>query len=387
MVTRPRLDFDESSIKVIKFLQDCGLPKPVAQTYLAYLSQLYPYPLVEDLKGQGIAALRRTIEGEHSLEATEAFVQLLASHGFMDNLTGDYIYSVIRGYIQKQKMSDDEKTGLLTRLDHEIMPIMRSKLEAYGERRRKHYLHEPQWVISKESKDSFLQALNNADRAIKLPAYSGETFFESWNIDRLFIEKLKQGVSIKILFIHPELASRWERRPPAKETVEMVGRFLKKVSEEKRAFERAGKRSFGEIEIRWIRQPRFAFFTGLLTYVDQSSLGGAVARFNIHRVGLERGTVGLIVSSDNDIGDTTLFKVLETYFDEAWKKAEPLSGFGLWQRRVLDFTLSYQGVVLTVLIIAGLLFVNSTVATVLFFVYPIFLALWWRLQDEWKGVG
>jgi hypothetical protein len=91
-----------------------------------------------------------------------------------------------------------------------------------------------------------------------------------------------------------------------------------------------------------------------------------------------------MISSDNTIGETSLFKVLETYFDEAWKRAEPLSGIRLWLSRAVTFIMSWQGVILIAIAIAALLFVNSILATILFFVYPVFLSVLWRRYDESK---
>lgn len=380
----PRLGFDDNDRKIISFLHNCGLPEPVAQTYMAYLSA--PPISLEELKNHWLPALQRDLEREHHIEAVEAFVQVLADNGFLDDLTSEHIESVIRNYINKAHLAQDRKAELRDELP-EVMAMLGEKLETHAKKRRQHYLHEPIcWVRSPESRDSFLLALSAADAAIKLPAYSGETFFESWRVSSLLVEKLKLGVNVKILFIHPDLGSRLEARPSARKTVEMVKRFLDKVDQERKAFKNAGRQGFGKIEIRWVRQPRFACFTGLLTYTraDIPTSRSSVARLNIHRIGRDRATAGIMIESDNAMGETSLFKVLEAYFDEAWKRAEPLSGPRLWLSRAIDVGISYPGVVLTALVIAFLFYVNAFVATIFAFVYPITLTVLWRRHDESK---
>lgn len=384
-----QVGFDQTDYEIIEYLQSCHMQEEVAQIFVASLSQIYPHMPPLEMKEHGLSALRVYLEQEYSISAVDAFVDLLAKNGFLDHLTPSHLEVVICSYIENQVSSHDEVLNLKARLPA-IMPLLSRKLDNYGEYRRQHYLHEPaQWAISKESKESFLQAIKDADGAIKLPAYSGETFFESWKVGSLLIEKVRRGVDVKILFVHPELGSRLEGKELAQtltqKTVAMAEHFLHEVERQLKSDKQNRHRKLGKIEIRWIREEKYGYFTGLLTYTKHQSPGVAVARLNIHRIGLERATVGLMLGCDNKIGDTSLFKILETYFDEAWKRAEPLSRTKRWLSQIVNFSTGYYGVVLTSLIIAGtLFFVNSIIANILVFIYPVVLTLLWRRHDNTK---
>ena len=78
-------------------------------------------------------------------------------------------------------------------------------------RRNDEFFRTSEVASSSESKKDFFKALKDADSIIKLPAQSLGTFFWKWKneegktVEEICLDKMKAGVKIQILLVHPNI--------------------------------------------------------------------------------------------------------------------------------------------------------------------------------------
>ncbi|RMD67252.1 hypothetical protein D6817_02075 [Candidatus Pacearchaeota archaeon] len=164
-------------------------------------------------------------------------------------------------------------------------------------------------IGSGEKQRTFEEIINDKrGRLIKLPAFSGESF--PANLRQAVRNAAMRGCQVLILTLSEAVARKLEpeSKPSgvAKWITELASEYPEKVM------------------VRILDDERFAHFSGALVYgEDLIPLYYRVAVSGLE----ERRTAGVFAYGD---GQTSLFKLLERYFDLAWESAIPLS---VYQKR------------------------------------------------------
>ena len=302
---------DSDAKSIHDFLILCGWPSTAATILVAYWTEAAPAKLTEN-------PFHRWLPHTDDTDFSH-FLKFLDEAGALDILDSGGFEAVIREQKGTWRLPLSLSQSTFEEALAAVKPAVARKLETIQERNRRALLIRPVLASSPEAKAALLKAVRESDHTIKLTANSLLSFFKKWKLDEICLEKLLAGVNVQILLVAPEARTELHRESSIQETRQLLDEFAQMA------------RGPGKLEVRLCRDERFGFFSGLLTYGKPDKRSGAptrlTARFNLRFP--ERGTLGFIFEA---LGDTSLFRVLEAYFDHAWRRAQPLYGSNLLRR-------------------------------------------------------
>ena len=216
-------------------------------------------------------------------------------------------------------------------------------------------------AVGEAGKQTFLDSLRDRDvMEIWLPAFSLETLRDE--IEDIVLERLSDGCKIRILIHSKELYVRFEGKWIRSSAIEQLNRTLRWTRAIKA---RVDKRYARHLEVRALpdQYAALGYFSGLLTFSDQPGRTRTRIpkryRVNIHEKATMRGTTGRMLIGE---GNTTLFRILQFYFDQAWQRSFPLEASGShlrmlwWNMRQLRIPiLESKGVAVTLTMLLTLM--------------------------------
>ncbi len=204
----------------------------------------------------------------------------------------------------------------------------RQKLKKVWERvdRRKEKLVRQAMPVEEIGMDTFISAVEDEEaEEVWLPAFSGETF--RTRLRGPLESQLLRGHKIRILIYGADLMESFEPQmgeEKIKEEIRKMRDFVEEIREELPEFAH-------NLQLRLLpaRAMKLGYFSGLLTFrrvEGTEKLQPKIYRVNVHEKPGMRGTQGVMIWGE---GNTTLFHILQYYFEQAWKEAIPIEEYGL----------------------------------------------------------
>lgn len=152
---------------------------------------------------------------------------------------------------------------------------------------------------------------------VNIAAFSLESQKEL--IEDVVVSGIESGIDFRFLLYHPELGSELER-PRVKEPIRKGIEFLNTLQEETRQAE-------GEISYRLVKDREQSYFRGLVYRSENPD--ECTYRVFIHDPTKERGLSSIVLRGEEK---TTMYQILESYFDQAWENAIEPGAMGYVKR-------------------------------------------------------
>ncbi|MEW5828819.1 MAG: hypothetical protein AB1846_08020 [Chloroflexota bacterium] len=166
------------------------------------------------------------------------------------------------------------------------------------------------WASWDLARSALKDAILDAKRQIKLGTFSSKTLYPSIRGD--IIRALRNKVDIKILLFSPTLAAKLE--PGTQSDIMLRTRDWYYLYREELLFATKEKRPLGKLEVRWLDDDSFSSMQRVTLIDDKWWF------LNIHSPGKTRGIEGIVYRGRGDkLGKTTIFNVLEFYWEHAWE--------------------------------------------------------------------
>ncbi|KXA91494.1 hypothetical protein AKJ57_00965 [candidate division MSBL1 archaeon SCGC-AAA259A05] len=210
----------------------------------------------------------------------------------------------------KKKISEFEK----------IREKLKKWLKNYKKMRAEDYATIIPIASSRRGEESYIGDLDpKSATEILIPALSLETQRDI--IEEKVKEGVRRGTPFRFLLLDPELGQDMERSRAKEEINEGIS-FLERLKDwtEKKP---------GSLKYRLVEDEEYAYFLGLLR--RSSNPEKNIYRIILRRPGKERGDVSPILRGKYK---TTLFKILEKYFEDAWKSGRKPGIKGFFEKNL-----------------------------------------------------
>ncbi len=308
----PNLTADED--RLANYFRDKGLSTSAAKIYALTLSRQYKAP--EEMLAD-ILAFFRGLEGLSRGDIL-AEIRGLARRGLLrysQTERGD-------AYIEASPTVDPLAGTWLTlsrallngaEVDPSIAKLIAERVGSFepGARLDRTFAERVDWASWPEARDALSRAVAMASETIRLGMFSSISAFAQLSQD--IRDALARKVNVKLLMFSPDLAREVEHtHTGAQEVQRYLGAWrtlYQDLCREK------GRDRVGQFEIRLLGDKKMvAVHRALL--VDHK-----IWLLNIHRPGRDRGIEGLVYRGSCEEGETTIYSLLDYYWDAAWVRA------------------------------------------------------------------
>ena len=164
-----------------------------------------------------------------------------------------------------------------------------------------------------KARSALKEAISDAKRNIRLGTFSSKTLYPA--IFQDITNALRNKVDVKILLFSPTLASKIE--PGTYADITSRTKDWNLLYQKEKQLAKEDKRTIGNFEVRWLNEESFSSMQRV-TLVDDKWWF-----LNIHSPGKTRGIEGIVYRGRGDkFGKTTMFNILEYYWEHAWEQSE-----------------------------------------------------------------
>jgi hypothetical protein len=168
------------------------------------------------------------------------------------------------------------------------------------------------WASWDESRSALKDAVLDSKKQIRLGTFSSKTLFPAISQD--IANALRNKVDVRILLYSPTLAAKIE--PGTQTDVLLRTRDWYSLYRTEQLIASDEKRSIGKFELRWLDEASFSSMQRVTLIDDKWWF------LNIHSPGKTRGIEGIVYRGRGDkLGKTTIFNVLEFYWEHAWEQS------------------------------------------------------------------
>lgn len=175
------------------------------------------------------------------------------------------------------------------------------------------------WASWDLARSALKEAILDAKKSIRLGTFSSKTLFPAIHQD--ISNALRNRVNVKILMFSPSLASKVE--PGSQSDIIVRTRDWQSLYNAEQLLASEEKRAIGSFELRWLDEESLSSMHRV-TLVDDKWWF-----LNIHSPGKTRGIEGIVYRGRGDkLGKTTIFNVLEFYWENAWEQSYSPQIFG-----------------------------------------------------------
>ncbi len=297
----PNLTTDE--YRLVSYLEEKGLSPNAARVYALTLSRQYKAPketLVDILAFfTGLGSLTR--------------VALVAE---VDNLVQrELLHAHADAYVEASDPVDSIKRGLLygDEVDSRVADLIAERINSFapGSKLDTAFAERVGWATWPEARQALSRTIAMASETIRLGMFSSISAYAQLSLD--IRDALARRVNVRLLMFSPDLARQVEHTPVVTRDVQVYVGNWKKLYED--LCREKGPDQVGQFEIRLLAEKMLAVHRSLL--VDD----GKIWLLNIHRPGRDRGTEGLVYRGSCELGETTIYNMLDYYWEAAWKGA------------------------------------------------------------------
>jgi len=308
----PNLNTNE--MKLVAYLQDRGLSLNAARIYALAISRQYKAP--EEILADILAFFVGLQDLERDVLLTE--VDNLVKRGLLQRSQtpgGDT-------YLEAREPISAISAALLdgVAVDQQIVDLIAEKIRSFqpGSRLDTAFAERVTWATWPQARDALNRAIGEAVATIRLGMFSSSSVYAQLNQD--IRDALTRKVHVQLLMFAPDLALRVEHSPKVKRDIQERVRAWKKLY--KSLCREKGRNQVGKFEIRLISDERMLAVHRSLLVDDKMWI------LNIHRPSIDRGVEGLVYRGSCQEGETTIYSLLDYYWDSAWDRAIATDFFG-----------------------------------------------------------
>lgn len=330
---------DNEEVRLLEYFLQQGLSEAEASILSIMVCRQIRGPKTE---------LAEILDGYEHIEQLKVLdimdlIQGLIDRGFLTDQSGQ-----IDPFIEfRDPINTIPKCLNVNNLPLTINRIIREKVDLFRtiSLKERELIDRVGWASWDLARSALKEAIKDSKRQIRLGTFSSKTLYPSISQD--IANALRAKVDVKIILFSPTLAARIEPGTQADILLRTQDWYAMYRTEQLLAANE--KRSLGNFELRWLDEESFSSMQRV-TLVDDKWWF-----LNIHSPGKTRGIEGIVYRGRGDkLGKTTIFNVLEYYWENAWEHSYSpyLIGRlksilrGIWDDILLIFALTWGSIYL-----------------------------------------
>jgi hypothetical protein len=298
--------FDKDEKKLVDYFLEKGLSEPEAGILTIMVCRQIRGPLSE---------LAEILDGYEYIEPLTVYeikekIQKLIDQEFLTIQAGQ-----IDKFIEfPDPLKTIPKCFGMDELATPIKRIIREKTDLFRiiSPKERELIDRVGWASWDLARSALKDAISDSKRQIRLGTFSSKTLYPAINQD--IAQALRNKVDVKILLFSPTLASKIE--PGTHADIIIRTNDWHSLYRQEQLLATAEKRTIGNFEVRWLGEESFSSMQRVTLIDDKWWF------LNIHSPGKTRGVEGIVYRGRGDkFGKTTIFNVLEFYWENAWEQS------------------------------------------------------------------
>lgn len=298
--------FDKDEENLVGYFLQKGLSEPEAGILAVMTCRQIRGPLAE---------LAEILDGYQHIEPLstveiKGVIQNLIDKEFLTNLSGQSD----RFIEMRDPINTIPKCLGVKELTAPIKRIVQEKTDLFRiiSLKERELIDRVGWASWELARLALKEAISDSKKSIRIGTFSAKTLYPAISQD--IAGALRNKVDVKILTYSPFLAAKIE--PGSQTDVILRTRDWQSLYRAEQLLAAEEKRSIGKFELRWLDDEELSSMHRV-TLVDDKWWF-----LNIHSPGKTRGIEGIVYRGRGDkLGKTTIFNVLEFYWENAWEQS------------------------------------------------------------------